>query len=43
MVDEDIVICMMIDIIGIYVFYNVVWWKVDFSGLRNIYSIKIFF
>lgn len=25
------------------VFYKVVWWKVDFGGLRNIYSINIFF
>lgn len=35
--------CMRINEIGRIVFYKILWWKVDFGGLRNIYSINILF
>lgn len=35
--------CMRIVEIGRIFFYKILWWKVDFGGLRNIYSINIMF
>lgn len=42
-VDGNIIICMKIIEVGIFNFYNSVWWKVDFGRVYSIYSINILF
>lgn len=42
-VDGNIVMCMRIKLIGLNNFDKIVWWKVDFCGFRNIYSISVLF
>lgn len=42
-VDRDISTCMKTREIGLNSSYKTVWWKVDFGGVYNIYSINILF
>lgn len=42
-VDRNLLMCMRIDLIGCYFYYKKMWWKVDFGGIYNIYSIDILF
>lgn len=42
-VDENREICMRIEVIGFYLVDKMVWWKVDFGGIYNIYDINILF
>lgn len=42
-VDGNIVMCMRIKVIGLNNFDKIVWWRVDFGGFRNIYSISVLF
>lgn len=41
--DRNILMCMRIKEIGCYCFEKMVWWKVDFGYIYNIYSIDIIF
>lgn len=42
-VDRDLSTCMRTREIGFNSSYKTVWWKVDFGGVYNIYSINIVF
>lgn len=42
-VDGNLIICMRICLVGINVFESIMWWKVDFGRVYNIYSISILF
>lgn len=42
-VDRDTSTCMRTQEIGFNSTYKTVWWKVDFGGMYNIYSINIVF
>lgn len=35
--------CMWIEVIGIMLVYEKIWWYVDLGGVYNVYNIKILF
>lgn len=41
--DRNRVMCMRIEIIGCNLLDKIMWWKVDFGGVYNIFSIYILF
>lgn len=42
-VDGNREMCMRIEVIGFNLVDKMVWWKVDFGGIYNIYDINILF
>lgn len=42
-IDRDIVICLRILDIGFGFKLKIVWWKVDFGKIYNLYNMVIFF
>lgn len=42
-IDRNIVICVRIVDIGYRFLFKIVWWKVDFGRVYNLYNMVIFF